>query len=193
MKKTAKYLALALLCLNFRQNATAQDNLTIQPIRVGDKLPASFWTQPHQIYHNGKTTTQTLEAYKGKLLILDFWATWCSSCIVKFASTDSLQKIYGDRLAVILVNAKNTSDTPERTAKTMKRFNDELITVTGDTILTKLFPHRVIPHYVWIQSGQLRSITGSELMTEQSILASMERREILDKKREQRLKKVGKK
>jgi hypothetical protein len=43
---------------------------TIKAFNVGDKLPDSFWKQEHTVYRNGKTGTETLEQYKGKLLIL---------------------------------------------------------------------------------------------------------------------------
>jgi thiol-disulfide isomerase/thioredoxin len=180
MKKTAKYLALTLLCLNFWQTANAQQT-TLQPFKIGDKLPESFWKQSYEIYTKGKTSTQTLEHYKGKLLILDFWATWCGNCIKKFSFADSLQRKYGDKAAIILINCKNVADKPERITKLMDQADKELITITGDTVLTKLFPHRVIPHYVWIESGQFRSATGGEFFNEQSILSSFDRRDEIDK------------
>jgi thiol-disulfide isomerase/thioredoxin len=39
----------------------------------------------------GKTVS--LEAYKGKIIFINFWATWCPPCI---AEMPSIQKLYGD-------------------------------------------------------------------------------------------------
>jgi thiol-disulfide isomerase/thioredoxin len=40
---------------------------------------------------SGKSVT--LEEYKGKIIFINFWATWCPPCI---AEMPSMQKLYGD-------------------------------------------------------------------------------------------------
>lgn len=172
---------MAMLCLNFNQISLAQQT-PLKPIRVGEKLPAWFWKQEHEVFRNNKIEKETLEKYKDKLLILDFWATWCGSCIKKFPLSDSLQQVYSKRLNIILVNTKSTKDNQEGIAKILQGYNYRLPSVLNDTTLTQIFPHRIIPQYVWIESGELRSITGSELMTEQSILSNIQRRDMLNEK-----------
>jgi len=41
---------------------------------------------------------------KGKVVIVDFWASWCLPCAESFPVMDELQKKYGDRLVVLAVN-----------------------------------------------------------------------------------------
>ena len=43
----------------------------------------------------------TLEAYRGKVILLNFWATWCGSCREEIPSLIELQKRYKDRLQII--------------------------------------------------------------------------------------------
>jgi len=43
-------------------------------------------------------------ALKGKIVIVDFWASWCLPCAKSFPVLDELQKKYGDRLVVLAVN-----------------------------------------------------------------------------------------
>ncbi len=164
---------MALLCLNFW--ALAQEPNPIKPLKVGDKLPESFWQQEHMVYHNGKTTKQTLAAYKGKLLILDFWATWCGSCIKKFAFADSLQSVHRGQLSIVLVNAVHTKDTPEKIGATMESYGHGLYTTIGDNYLKELFPHKILPHYIWIEAGQFVAATGSDFFTTGNIAACIER------------------
>jgi thiol-disulfide isomerase/thioredoxin len=46
-----------------------------------------------------------LDAFKGQLLILDFWATWCKPCRDEFPVLDRLQARYGlQGLAVVPVS-----------------------------------------------------------------------------------------
>jgi peroxiredoxin len=50
--------------------------------------------------------------YKGKILILDFWATWCGPCIGSFPHTQDIAAKYKDQGVVVL--AAGTSDTIEK-------------------------------------------------------------------------------
>src|SRR5215469_139690 len=46
-----------------------------------------------------------LSAYKGKVVYLDFWASWCTPCRLSFPFMNELQRTYGPRgLVVLAVN-----------------------------------------------------------------------------------------
>lgn len=169
---------MAWLCLNFR--ASAQSDNSTKQVRLGDRLPETFWAQNHTFYQNGKMSRQSLAAYQDKLIVLDFWATWCGSCMKKFPLADSLQKEYGNQIAIILVNAGNTRDTKEKIAPVMQRYKLPLPTILLDSTLTKMFPHAVIPHYVWIEQGQYRAASGTEFFTREGVAASIHRRKYLN-------------
>ncbi|MGH7973590.1 MAG: TlpA family protein disulfide reductase [Limisphaerales bacterium] len=55
------------------------------------------------------------ENLKGKVLLLDFWASWCEPCKASFPVMDELQKRYGAQgLVVVAVNVdENRSDMEE--------------------------------------------------------------------------------
>jgi len=46
----------------------------------------------------------SLEQYKGKIVILDFWATWCGPCRVTMPMLDRLQEEYSGKLVLLAVN-----------------------------------------------------------------------------------------
>jgi thiol-disulfide isomerase/thioredoxin len=187
--KRRSYLALTwiILSIAFVLPATAQNaNNDVKPLKIGSKLPESFWRQEHLVYAKGKTIKQNLSQYRNKLLILDFWATWCSSCTHKFRYIDSLQKEYGGLAVVLLVDAKSTRDTPEKIAVTMTRFDDQLTTLVADTVLSQQFVHTSVPHYIWIAGGYFLAASGSEFMHKGNLDAILGRQRHLQKDRKRR-------
>jgi hypothetical protein len=51
--------------------------------------------------------------------------------------------------------------------------------VVNDTILDKLFPHTLIPHYVWISTeGKLIAVSSSEAVTAANIQAAWKGEEL---------------
>jgi thiol-disulfide isomerase/thioredoxin len=45
-----------------------------------------------------------LERYRGKIVVVDFWASWCAPCRRSFPWLNEIQAKYRDRVVVIGVN-----------------------------------------------------------------------------------------
>jgi thiol-disulfide isomerase/thioredoxin len=45
-----------------------------------------------------------ISKYKGKVVIVDFWASWCEPCKIELPALNALQKKYKDKLVVVGVN-----------------------------------------------------------------------------------------
>ena len=48
--------------------------------------------------------TRSLEEFKGKVIFLNYWATWCPPCIAEMPSIDKLHKEMGDEVAFVLLS-----------------------------------------------------------------------------------------
>ena len=56
-----------------------------------------------------------LAAYKGKVVYLDFWASWCNPCRQSFPWMNDLQQTYGPQgLVVIAVNVDHERDAAQQ-------------------------------------------------------------------------------
>ena len=50
-------------------------------------------------------TPRTLASYKGKVVLLNVWATWCEPCKVEMPSMERLHRLYGDKgLTIVAVS-----------------------------------------------------------------------------------------
>jgi thiol-disulfide isomerase/thioredoxin len=73
-----------------------------QPAQVGTNAP-DFTVQDSD-------RSLTLSAYRGKPVVLNFWATWCPPCVEEVPSLVALQKQMGDKVTIIAVSADVDDD-----------------------------------------------------------------------------------
>ena len=94
--------------------------------REGDMKKLVFHSAPKdvpQIEFNlaDDAGTATLGNYKGKLVILNFWATWCAPCRKEMPHLSELQKEFGgDRFEVVTIATGRNSPTG------IKKFFEEI-------------------------------------------------------------------
>ncbi|MBO3699099.1 TlpA disulfide reductase family protein [Roseivirga sp. E12] len=60
-------------------------------------------------FKNLKGETKTLEDYKGKVVFLNFWATWCAPCIAELPSLSELTANYKDNDEISFLFLTNES------------------------------------------------------------------------------------
>lgn len=165
----------ALLCLYFCLSIHHQ--LPAQALRVGEKLPPELWHLPLQVInHPSGKQTLTLNEYKDKLIILDFWATWCGPCITMLPKQDSLQQQFKDRLQILPVTYQRVEEVSSFMEKYTKRkgIHISLPEIVNNQSLKTYFEHGTIPHYVWIKDGELKAVTGREEVLADKISALLD-------------------
>ncbi|WP_312742878.1 TlpA family protein disulfide reductase [Sphingobacterium multivorum] len=162
-----------------RKDSGADGLNPAQPVMLGFRVPEEFWSHEFMIFENGKYTNQTLEKYRGKPLILDFWATWCPSCIAKFPKVDQFKRIYGDHINFILVNSFDTDTRKIATVLTgegAKRQVTQTASIVKDVYLKQLFPHQSVPIYIWLDEyGRLQASSTANFLNDYQIRAMVER------------------
>lgn len=166
-------LSLAFLAMLFLQMPAQH-----QALKIGDQIPEQVWKTPLQVVNSPQKTID-LSVNKEKLILLDFWATWCSGCLLSMPKMEELQKQFGDQINIQAVTYQDRP-TLEKFffSKNGQRYNS-IISVAGDKMLHDLFPHKGVPYIVWIKDGKLLNMTDAEQVTEKSINEVLKNQESL--------------
>jgi thiol-disulfide isomerase/thioredoxin len=77
-------------------------------------VPAPSWKL---VDVDGKTVTS--DQFKGKVVVIDFWATWCPPCKAEIPGYVALQKKYADS-GVVIVGVSKDDEGPGRPALVKK-------------------------------------------------------------------------
>ncbi|TXD84406.1 TlpA family protein disulfide reductase [Subsaximicrobium wynnwilliamsii] len=97
--------------------------------------------------------TKSLEALKGKVIFMNFWATWCPPCIAEMPSIDKLHEEMGDDVAFVILSF----DTDFEKAKAFdKRKGYDLPIYAPVSALPAMFESNALPTtYVIDAAGNL--------------------------------------
>ena len=109
MRRSLALLALAVCCV-----ATAASPFQSGAEKGGEKksgLLSVGDTAPEWALADAEGRTHKLSEYRGRIVVLDFWATWCGPCAKVMPRLEKLRKKYGERGVVVFgVSSWDTGD-----------------------------------------------------------------------------------
>ena len=115
---------------------------------------------------------------KGKVVLLEFWTTWCSFCAVEAAFVDKInQEFAGKDLLVLAVNVGESKKTVKKYLERHPR--NVKVVLTDDTNLAAMYAATVYPIYVAIdRDGNIaatqRGAGGEEILRDLLATAGLE-------------------
>ena len=115
----------------------------LRPMTAGD--PAPEVSLPRIEASGAPGAPLTLASLRGQVVVLDFWATWCTPCLVSLPALDALQVKYGARgLVVVGVNLDDAA--AARAMWDQKRWRMTLVADRGaaDRYAVGAIPHQVV-------------------------------------------------
>ena len=98
--------------------------------------------------------------FRGKVVVVSFWATWCTYCLKELPILENMQRTLGpERIAVVIVNTDKESDKYRTMRRKMKNFE---LTMTVDSFeqdVAKPYEVKGLPHMLIIdRQGKISSV-----------------------------------
>ena len=141
-----------------------------KPLKIGDTVPEEAWSAPMQVInHPENKKTITLSEHKDQLVLLDFWATWCASCLKNFPKMHDLEKQFEGRIKIIPITEENSAVLNKFFSSANGKRYSSTASVKEDKIFHQLFPHKAVPYIVWIKNGKMINTTDAEQVTAQTV------------------------
>lgn len=146
-------------------------------IRPSSETPSVEIGRPAPLFKLTDLTGQeiSLDQYKGKIVMLDFWATWCGPCRMTMPLLEKLQKEYTNNMVLLAINLQESEDVVREYMRQQGLSSHVLLDKKGS--LGEIYGTDAIPMQVLIdKEGIIRDIkTGFSPSMISQLRAEIER------------------
>lgn len=99
-------------------------------------------------------TDFNFEKYKGKVLYVDFWASWCTPCRASFPFMQAIAEEHGDALAVVAINVDKDHADAEKFLKQFE-INFDIVYDSQGTLAESFDVKGMPTSYLYDSEGKL--------------------------------------
>ena len=107
-----------------------------QPVQV-QKAPVASWRTLDGV-------EESAESYKGKVLIIDFWATWCGPCKVAIPDLNDLYGQYSAK-GLVIIGVSVDKSGPDAVKEFVRQFRIAYPVVAGDRLVEEAYGQVMAP------------------------------------------------
>lgn len=98
--------------------------------------------------------------YRGKVVVLTFWASWCGYCLKELPVLENVQRKLGPgRVAVIAINTDKDPDKYRAIRRKMKDFELTMTVDSREEDVAKLYGVTGLPHMLMIDKNGMVAFT----------------------------------
>jgi thiol-disulfide isomerase/thioredoxin len=123
----------------------------IEPVQIIGSLPqgspAPLWT-----LETPEGESISLEGLRGKVVVMDFWATWCGPCRVVMPLLQELHETWGDELVIVGVNVWEQEDPAAFMAENGYTYQ---MVINGDDVASMYLVEGIPTFYVIAPDGTI--------------------------------------
>jgi thiol-disulfide isomerase/thioredoxin len=98
----------------------------------------------------------TSSELKGRIVVLDFWATWCAPCRQEFPKLEKLYRRYqsNPNVTFLAIDVNRDDETPEKARAFVKKTGYTIpIAYDSNEVVTRLKPRAILTCCFWIKLG----------------------------------------
>lgn len=141
-----------------------------QSLSIGDTVPEIVFSN----ILNYKTRSAKLSDFKGKIVLLDFWATWCPPCVKGLPKLSELQHRFPDQVVVLPINLGEFGESEADVVNFLNKRKEIGLPSIYDKeqVSKKYFSFNGIPHCIVMDGNRvIRAVTVSDYVNEEYIVS----------------------
>ena len=142
---------------------------------MGERVPAAGMPAAEFTLVDLNGQAKSLSDYRGKVVLLNFWATWCKPCTTEMPAMQAIYDRMRDKGFVVL--AVNELEDDEKVRAHIREYKHTFpVLMDRENRVANLYGVYGLPVSVFIdESGTVRSYVKGGLLTEQTIEAEIAR------------------